>query len=167
MIIVLKKDGQIVTDDGNPVEIKALENAAMILADPQDGDSIVYDAASGCWVSGAVDALPAVSGTDNGKVLKVVEGAWAKADSSGGGALMVGCTKGSGRYTLGATIGEIITAMSAGKPVIVHFPDETDWENQYSTIAGVDTYNAFVCFQGNIEQFSCSGLDDYPTLSWD
>lgn len=43
MIIIIKKDGQIVTDDGNPIEGKALEGAYMLLADAQDGDSIVYD----------------------------------------------------------------------------------------------------------------------------
>ena len=52
MILIIKKDGQIVTDDGNPVEVSAMDNAAVILADPQDGDSIVYDAADGMWKAG-------------------------------------------------------------------------------------------------------------------
>ena len=52
MIIILKKDGTVVTDDGNPVEGVKLENAAAILADPKDGDSIVYDADAGMWVAG-------------------------------------------------------------------------------------------------------------------
>ena len=52
MILVIKKNGQIVTDDGNPVEVSAMDNAAMILADPKDGDSIVYNATAGMWVPG-------------------------------------------------------------------------------------------------------------------
>ena len=52
MIIILKKDGQIVTDEANPVDVHAMDNAAMILADPQDGDSIVYDATAGMWKAG-------------------------------------------------------------------------------------------------------------------
>lgn len=54
MIIILKKDGQIVTDDGNPVEGVKLENAAAILADPKDGDTIVYNATAGMWMPGTV-----------------------------------------------------------------------------------------------------------------
>lgn len=68
MIIILKTNGQIVTDDGNPVEITALENAAVILADPKDGDSIVYDATAGVWKAG--NPLPVViTDPKNGDVL--------------------------------------------------------------------------------------------------
>ena len=49
----MKKNGQIITDDGNPIEGKALENALMLLADPQDGDTITYNATSGLWVAGS------------------------------------------------------------------------------------------------------------------
>lgn len=52
MIIILKTNGQVVTDDGNPVEIAALDDAAVILADPQDGDSIIFDATAGVWKAG-------------------------------------------------------------------------------------------------------------------
>ena len=51
MTIIIKKDGQIITDDGNPIEGKALENAAVILADPQDGDAMEYNSSSGQWVN--------------------------------------------------------------------------------------------------------------------
>ena len=52
MIIIMQKNGQIVTDDGNPVEGKTLDGAIVLLADPQDGDTIVYDATAGVWKAG-------------------------------------------------------------------------------------------------------------------
>ena len=52
MTIILKKDGQIVTDEGNPIEGNALKNAIAILADPKDGDTIVYNATAGMWIPG-------------------------------------------------------------------------------------------------------------------
>ena len=52
MTIIIKKDGQILTDAGNPFEGNALNGAIVLLADPQDGDTIVYNATSGMWVPG-------------------------------------------------------------------------------------------------------------------
>ena len=52
MTIIIKKDGQLITDDGNPIEVKALEGAALLLADPKGGDTIVYDATAGMWIPG-------------------------------------------------------------------------------------------------------------------
>lgn len=52
MTIILKKDGQIITDDGNPIEGKGLDKVLAVLADPKDGDSIVYDASTGMWIPG-------------------------------------------------------------------------------------------------------------------
>ena len=52
MIIIMQKTGQIVTDDGNPLEGKTLDGAIVLLADPADGDSIVYDATAGVWKAG-------------------------------------------------------------------------------------------------------------------
>lgn len=52
MIIILKANGQLVTDEGNPIDVKALDGAVVLLADPKDGDSIVYDATAGMWKAG-------------------------------------------------------------------------------------------------------------------
>ena len=59
--------------------------------------------------------LPEVTAEDNGDVLTVVEGAWAKAEpSGGGGALLVGVSSeeidNGTRYTLDKTAREIISA---------------------------------------------------------
>lgn len=51
MTIIIKKDGKIIADEGNPIEGKALENAVLI-ADPQDGDTLVYNAEAGKWFAG-------------------------------------------------------------------------------------------------------------------
>ena len=63
MIIILKKNGQLVTDEGNPIDVNALNGAVVLLADPQDGDSVVYDATAGMWKAGnplpvAISLLP-------------------------------------------------------------------------------------------------------------
>ena len=86
MIIILKTDGQIVTDEGNPVEITAMDNAALILADPQDGDSIVYDATAGMWKAG--NPFPvAITEPEDGDTLAydATSGKWVNVHASTGG----------------------------------------------------------------------------------
>lgn len=88
MTILLYKDGRLVIDDGNPIEGNALEGLVACVSDPQAGDTLKYDGKQ--WVAGtAARGLPAVTGDDNGKVLTVVEGAWAPAAGGGGGGGMV------------------------------------------------------------------------------
>lgn len=65
------------------------------------------------------NALPSVSSTDNGDVLTVVEGAWAKAAPSGGGGVFVVHTTfddSEYSYTTDKTWTEIFTALSSGTP---------------------------------------------------
>ena len=89
MTILLYKDGRLVIDDGNPIEGNSLEGLVACVSDPQSGDTLKFDGKQ--WVAGAAaSGLPAVSGSDNGKVLTVVEGAWAPAAGGGGGVLVVG-----------------------------------------------------------------------------
>ena len=86
MIVILKTNGQIVTDDGNPVAVNAMENAAMILADPQDGDSIVYDATAGIWKAG--NPFPvAITEPEDGDTLAydATSGKWVNVHASTGG----------------------------------------------------------------------------------
>jgi hypothetical protein len=56
MTIVLKKNGQLVIDSAQPLEGKDanLDNLAAFIADPQDGNAIVYNAAKGIWEAGEV-----------------------------------------------------------------------------------------------------------------
>ena len=179
MIIILKKDGQVVTDEANPVDVKAMDNAAMILADPQNGNTIVYNASAGMWVAreGGGSFAPDITDPQDGDTLvyDASEDKWVNGSGgSGGGALVVECTKDGSVYTLGKTAGEIVTALSGGQNVIVHFPDEQYYSDQYSPVSGVyadpsgDTkyYNFFIDFEGNTQQFSCLGADTYPELSF-
>ena len=52
MTLIIKKDGHLITDEANPIAVKALENLLMLLADPSDGDTIVYNAEAGMWLPG-------------------------------------------------------------------------------------------------------------------
>lgn len=72
----------------------------------------------------AGSGLPAVSATDNGDVLTVVEGAWAKAEPSGGGAVVIEGTvsaevTGFSFTMIGKTIGDLSALISAGKDIIL------------------------------------------------
>ena len=84
MTILLYKNGQWLIDGEQPLEGVSLDNLAAILTNPKDGDIVKYDESSGMWVAGD-SPLPAVTSSDNGKVLGVADGAWAKL--GGGGSL--------------------------------------------------------------------------------
>lgn len=78
MTIMLKKTGQLIIDPAQPLEGKAadLANLAAFIADPADGDAIVYDATAGFWKAAKIATLPAVTDEDDGAVLTVVDGVW-------------------------------------------------------------------------------------------
>ena len=88
-----------------PVAINLKEELLLDIADRLDSASSelptvsttdngdVLKVVSGKWAKGEESKeLPAVSSTDNGNVLTVVEGAWAKSAPSGGGGLLVETT---------------------------------------------------------------------------
>lgn len=52
MTILLYKDGHLVVDDGNPLEGVNLDGLLACISDPQDGDTLVYNATAGMWVPG-------------------------------------------------------------------------------------------------------------------
>ena len=178
MTILLYNDGRLVIDDGNPIEGNSLEGLVACVSDPQSGDTLKFDGKQ--WVAGAAaSGLPAVSGTDNGKVLTVVEGAWAPAaGGGGGGGLVVEVTKSGDLYTMGKTAREIMAAFSEGTSVVCHFPDATWYADQYSPVVAVysnidydsqqvSTCDVHVWFQGNDNTFTSPTRDDYPTLSFE
>lgn len=82
-------------------------------------------------VGGMIDALcdiefdselPAVTGSDNGKVLGVVEGNWAKTDAPSY-EFAVAYTEGEGDTIVAdKTFAEITAAISAGKNIVASFP---------------------------------------------
>ena len=79
---------------------------------------------TGVAVNGS-DALPTVTAEDNGDVLTVVEGAWAKAAPSGGGVYNVTAVyDDSGEeavFVFNKTWQEIYNAMSNGKTVVISY----------------------------------------------
>ena len=52
MTILLYKDGRLVIDDGNPLEGVSLDGLLACISDPQDGDTLVYNASAGMWAPG-------------------------------------------------------------------------------------------------------------------
>lgn len=71
--------------------------------------------------------LPYVNTSDNGKVLKVVNGAWSAAtESSGGGLFLVNFSSGAtlGTYTADKTFAQIVSAIDSGSVVMGQYIGE-------------------------------------------
>lgn len=116
-------------DNGSPKVTETSENTFFL--NWESGDIFVFS--GGEWaeadaaVAGIVaallnkGALPAVTATDNGKVLKVVDGVWAPGTGGGGGSgmeqFLVTFTYSSGTFSANKTYAEIAAAVSAGKYV--------------------------------------------------
>ena len=67
---------------------------------------------------GGGSSLPSVTSADNGDVLTVVEGAWAKADPPTAETLVVTFTASGGVYSADKTLSEINTAWATNKNII-------------------------------------------------
>ena len=88
-------------------------------------------------------ALPEVTSEDNGDVLTVVEGSWAKATPAGGsGGVMIveidtSMDEGSGDfiYTSRSTLQEIADAMDAGTPVFAKYNFSDDNPGQFHSMS--------------------------------
>ena len=118
---------------------------------------------------GSVDALPPVTSDDNGDVLTVVEGAWAKAAApSGGGVVTIPVTQqySSGVYywvNANYTYQQIFDLIQAGTEVVIKEPNsmigrvsqvsKNSQNNIYLTFVGL--YSATV--GGGIDGFVASG----------
>ena len=87
MTILLYKDGRLLIDDGNPLEGKAsLEGLAACIADPQDGDTLVYNSSAGMWLPG--NPLPvSITEPADGDTLAYDEasGKWVNVHAAAGG----------------------------------------------------------------------------------
>lgn len=139
MIIIIKKDGQIVTDDGNPIEGKALEGAYMLLADAQDGDSIVYDGTNHMWKAGSGGGgsfAPDITDPQDGDTLvyNATQQKWVNG-AGAGGVLVLTPTIGEAQVTFDATYAEVKAAMKAGRPVVTTLPGFETWESGQMFIA--------------------------------
>ena len=117
--------------------------------------------------------LPAVSGSDNGKVLTVVEGEWAPAagGGGGGGGLVVTITETFDSSTFDKKASEVLAALQSGSAVIVHYPDAEGTENRYGFVVGFASGSGWaevdVLLGNNPQTYLCDSLDDYPYYSLD
>ena len=88
MTILLYKDGRLLIDDGNPLEGVSLDGLVACVSNPQDGDTLVYNATAGMWVPG--NPLPvSITEPADGDTLAYDEtsGKWVNvhAEAAGGG----------------------------------------------------------------------------------
>lgn len=71
--------------------------------------------------------LPDVTSEDNGDVLTVVEGEWAKADApSGGEPFVIALSESNGEFTADKTFNEVLAAVNADTPIYI--------KTSYSTV---------------------------------
>lgn len=139
---------------------KALDKIADVLTNTTDdaNGSIEYSLTliANALANGSTKELPKVTATDNGDVLTVVEGAWAKAQPSGGVSPLL-CTPSvsGGICSLDKTFKEIKEAFEAGAPI--HILDES----VYTTVTIILLQNRTVKDDyGN--QFVADSDDGYP-----
>ena len=79
----------------------------------------VLTVVAGKWAKAEpVEELPAVSASDNGDVLTVVEGAWAKAAAPTAGGTLVTFTESGGTYSADKTLAEINEAWATSKNIL-------------------------------------------------
>lgn len=130
--------------------------------------------------SASAGALPAVSADDNGKVLTVSSGAWAAAQPSGGGGIMIV----TGTYdestdttTLNNTWQEIYNAFANGVLPVYKEMDADDIGQIISYLTAILQTNGIyrLCFAGVASEgqaaiimtltFTCASPNDYPTTA--
>ena len=86
MTILLYKDGRLLIDDGNPLEGVSLDGLVACISNPQDGDTLVYNAEAEMWVPG--NPLPvAITEPADGDTLAydAESGKWVNVHAASGG----------------------------------------------------------------------------------
>lgn len=115
---------------------------------------------------GGGSELPAVTTDDNGDVLTVVEGAWAKAAPGGGSGLVISITDDevAQAFIMDKTFQEIWDAFSAGQAVVIEFASPPELAMFYSIIS-VSMENRVIECQGEMVFFADT-VNDYPVSSY-
>lgn len=116
----------------------------------------------------AVSGLPAVTSSDNDKVLKVVSGAWAAADNNGGQFIVI-VQYLNGQYKSNKTHKQIMDAIDAGYTVVVRY------DNAYYNLDVYVSSSKYVSFSQTryldsessvlVRYFTMSGGDDVDTFT--
>ena len=118
--------------------------------------------------------LPEVTEDDNGSVLTVVEGAWDKAEPSGGSdVFMVELEESGVVVTFKKTWKEIHDAFISGATILLHRPDNQWFDEQYSTVSDIShyasdgRYDVAAVFSDQRQLFSTNDENGYPSASFD
>lgn len=114
--------------------------------------------------------LPEVTSDDNGDVLTVVEGAWAKATPSGGGVFQITDTYDSGEdtHTLNKTWQEIYTAFTSGYTcyVIVENVGGLSGVTDYNLVLSVESgQTSYAVISSNDTIYATDTASGYPVGS--
>ena len=114
--------------------------------------------------------LPSVTADDNGDVLTVVEGEWAKATpSGGGGSLVIGVTSADDVDTFNKTWKEIHDAMASGQIAMILSEEDayTVFQNSIAYITkdngGNKPYRVIWLSGGDEVVFYATTENDYPS----
>lgn len=109
---------------------------------------------------GGGSGLPEVTADDNGDVLTVVSGEWAKATPSGG-ALLVGLTSNETTLNCDKTAGEIWTAFTGGRTIVFVMPNII----AYTILLAQPKYNFIVWNGESTLIFTAASADGYPSAA--
>ena len=114
---------------------------------------------------GGGSELPEVTADDNGDVLTVVEGAWAKAEPAGGGALVVNITWDDQDVgTADKTAGEIMEAAQSGLVIFVEQLPGVEYIMTHTLLTAHHEEGLYEFGVAGDMMFSASSSTDYPTV---
>lgn len=124
----------------------------------------VLTVVEGDWATANIpDVLPDVSSTDNGQVLTVVEGSWAPASVpvNTGTAIMTG-TWNDGACTFDMTFQEIYDAIDAGKIVFAVIPTEDAFG--IMLVSSIEVSSTAISVKFGENTLNGTEATDYPVL---
>ena len=159
--------------------LRQLHTAETMFIDDGLTDGAVFPPSSNAVYDALQNAieLPSVTAEDDGDVLTVVSGAWAKATpSGGGGVLVVSMENENGDYVLDKTWKEIHDAMANGQIAVIYsavYEEEvelyTNFNYVYQTEKASSTFMVrfFAIEDGDLSSytFSTDSENGYPTYT--